>query len=251
SQKTFFVTPEIGRALGKSMAGMQRAIKNLEERRTAAAAAQQNRAMGGLNETIMQIQAAKQSLQGASSAVGFEEYLKRLEQMAGQQQGINQQTIPLVGKGQLTMQQQAAMARLAAEQEALRKSLEELQKEFGNRSEITGRLDGIAREMEQVVRDLQRKRVNPRTLERQKRILSRLLDAQRSMHQRDYSKKRESRPGKVYFVRSPREIDQKVLQQRDRFLDDLIRARKAGFYEDYLELIRSYFDALGQKERKQ
>ena len=251
SQKTFFVTPEIGRALGKSMAGMQRAIKNLEERRTAAAAAQQNRAMGGLNETIMQIQAAKQSLQGASSAVGFEEYLKRLEQMAGQQQGINQQTIPLVGKGQLTMQQQAAMARLAAEQEALRKSLEELQREFGNRSEITGRLDGIAREMEQVVKDLQRKRVNPRTLERQKRILSRLLDAQRSMHQRDYSKKRESRPGKVYFVRSPKEIDQKVLQQRDRFLDDLIRARKAGFYEDYLELIRSYFDALGQKERKQ
>jgi len=250
SQKTFFVTPEIGRALGKSMAGMQRAIKNLEQRNPAAAAAQQNRAMGGLNETIVQIQAAKQSLKGASSAVGFEEYLKRLEQMAGRQQGINQQTLQLGGKGQLTLQQQAAMARLAAEQAALRKSLEELQREFGNRSEITGRLDGIARDMEQVVKDLQRKHVSPRTIERQKRILSRLLDAQRSMHKRDYSRKRESRPGKVYFVRSPSEIDQKVLQQRDRFLDDLIRARRAGFYEDYLELIRNYFDALGEKERK-
>ena len=250
SQKTFFVTPEIGRALGKSMAGMQRAIQNLEQRNPAAAAAQQNRAMGGLNETIVQIQAAKQSLKGASSAVGFEEYLKRLEQMAGRQQGINQQTLPFAGKGQLTLQQQAAMARLAAEQQALRKSLEQLQREFGNRSEITGRLEGIARDMEQVIKDLQRKHVSPRTLQRQKRILSRLLDAQRSMHKRDYSKKRESRPGKTYFVRSPKEIDQKVLQQRDRFLDDLIRARRAGFYEDYLELIRNYFDALGEKERK-
>jgi len=249
SQKTFFVTPEIGRALGKSIAAMQRAIRELEERRTGTASQQQRRAMGGLNETIMQIQASMQSLQGASSAVGFEEFLKRLEQMAGKQQGINQQTLQLGLQGKMTLEQQAAMARLAAEQEALRKSLEQLRKEFGNRSEIAGRLEGIAKEMEKVVEDLQRKKVNPRTIERQRRILSRLLDAQRSLHQRDYSRQRQSRPGKTYFVRSPEEIRPEILQKKDRFLEDLMRARKAGFQEDYLNLIRAYFEAISREKR--
>ncbi len=74
-----------------------------------------------------------------------------------------------------------------------------------------------------------------------------MLDAQRSMNKRDYSKQRESRSGKTYFVRSPEEIDEKVILQKARFLEDLIRARKVGFNSDYLELIRNYFHALNEK----
>ena len=250
SQKTFFVTPEIGQAIGKAMSGMQRALQLIEQRSSKVASGQQAAAIGGLNESIMNIQKAMQNLQGSSSAVGFEEFMKRLEQMTGKQQGLNQQTLQLGNQqqGQMTLEQQAAMARLAAGQEALRKSLEQLQKEFGNRSEITGRMDGITKEMEKVVEELERKRVSPRMIDRQKRILSRMLDAQRSLHQREYSRKRESRSGETYFVRSPGEIDEKVKQQKERFLEDLIRARKVGFNSDYLELIRNYFQALTEKK---
>ncbi len=251
SQKTFFVTPEIGRAIGKSVSGMQKALQNLEARNSEIAADQQAAAMGGINESIVQIQAAMQNMSNASSAVGFEEFMKRLEQMSAKQQGLNQQTLELGMQGQMSLEQQAAMARLAAEQEALRKSMEQLQKEFGNRSEILGRLEGVSKEMEDVVKDLERKQVSPRTLDRQKRILSRLLDSQRSLQERDYSKQRESKPGKSYFVRSPAEIEAKIKPEKERFLEDLIRARKVGYNEDYLELIRNYFQALSEKERTQ
>ncbi len=251
SQKTFFVTPEIGRAMGKSIAGMQRALENLENRNTGVATSQQAQAMGGLNETILQIQKAMRALQGASSASGMDEFMKRLQQMSGSQQGINQETLMLGKQGQMSLEQQAAMARLAAEQSALRKSLQQLQQEFGNRSDILGRLDQVAEEMEDVVKDLQRRQVQPRTLDRQKRILSRLLDAQRSIREREYSRKRESRSGKTYFVRSPEDIDESIKQKKDRFLEDLIRARKAGYNEDYLELIREYFQALTDKRERQ
>jgi hypothetical protein len=251
SQKTFFVTPEIGRAMGKSIAGMQGALENLENRNTGVATSQQAQAMGGLNETILEIQNAMRALQGASSASGMDEFMKRLQQMSGSQQGINQETLMLGKQGQKSMEQQAAMARLAAEQSALRKSLQQLQQEFGNRSDILGRLDQVAEEMEDVVKDLQRRQVQPRTLDRQKRILSRLLDAQRSIREREYSRKRESRSGKTYFVRSPEDIDESIKQKKDRFLEDLIRARKAGYNEDYLELIREYFQALTDKRERQ
>jgi len=251
SQQTFFVTPEIGQAIGKSMSGMQRALQQLEQRNSRGASSQQAVALGGLNEAIMNIQDAMQQMQGSSSGVGFEEFMKRMNQMAGKQQGLNQQTLQMgMQQGQMTMQQQAAMARLAAEQEALRKSMEQLQSEFGNRSEITGRLDGITKEMEKVVEDFQGRKVDPRTINRQKRILSRLLDAQRSMQQRDYSRQREARSGKTYFLRSPNELDEKTIQQKERFLEDLIRARKVGFSSDYLELIRSYFQALTEQEQR-
>ena len=249
SQKTFFVTPEIGRAMGKSMAGMQSALKNLEDRNTGGAPGQQAQAMGGINETIIQVQGAMQSLQNASSASGIDEFMQRLQQMSGTQQGINEETM-MLGQGKMSAQQQAAMARLAAEQFALRKSLQQLQQEFGNKSEILGRMDGVANEMEEVIKELQRKQVAPRTIDRQRRILSRMLDAQKSLKEREYSKKRRSRSGKTYFVRSPSQIDEKIKQQKDRFLEDLLRARKAGYNDDYLELIRNYFQALMEKAER-
>lgn len=244
SQETFFVTPEIGRSMGKSMSGMQNALKNLAERNPSNASRQQSNAMGGLNETILEIANAMQGLQGASSASGLDEFMKQLQQMSGAQQGINQETIKLGMEGKMSPEQQGAMARLAAQQEALRKSLEQLQQEFGNQSEILGRMDGVAKDMEDVVKDFQRQQVEPKTFERQKRIMSRLLDAQRSMREREYSKKREAESGKTYFVRSPEEVGEKIRQQKDRFLEDLLRARKAGYNEDYLELIRDYFQAI-------
>ncbi|MCD6165960.1 hypothetical protein J7K19_04540 [bacterium] len=247
SQKSFFVTPEIGRAIGKSVSHMSSALNHLTERNPRAASNSQRLAMGGLNEAVLQIQNSMQDLAMAASAAGLEEFLRRLQKMAGQQQGINQQTIQLMGQGQMTLEQQAAMACLVAVQQALRKSLEQLQREFGKRSEILGRLDGMGRDMDEVIKDLQNKQVTRKTIERQQRILSRLLDAQHSLRQRDRSRRRQARPGKTYIVRSPDEIPPEILQQRERFQEDLLRAQKEGYAEDYLELIRRYFEALSRE----
>jgi hypothetical protein len=79
------------------------------------------------------------------------------------------------------------------EQEAVRKSLEQLNKEAqagGEQKNMLGDLDKIAEEMKEVVQNLTQNNVNPETLRKQERILSRLLDASKSMRERDYEKKR-------------------------------------------------------------
>jgi len=245
SQKTFFVTPEIGKAIGKALAHMREALKGLEDRQSSRASQHQKQALAGLNEAVYQIQNALNALSGAASGIGMEEFMRRLQQLAQGQQGINIQTLELQKK-RLSLEQQAAMARLAAQQEALRRSLEELLREFGRRSEILGRLEGVEQEMRQVVKDLQNRRLTQQTIRRQQRILSRLLDAQRSVRRRDYSRKRQATPGKTYYVRSPGEIPSEVLQQRDRLREDLLRARRAGYSPDYLRLIERYFEALNR-----
>ena len=248
SQKTFFVTPEIGKAVGKALGNMQQALQQMEERNGRGAAGRQRLAMGALNEAVLNVEKSMQGLASASSSVGMEEYLRQLQKMAGQQQGINQQSLQLSLKlgqnGRLTESEQGRLRRLAAQQRALQKALEKLQQEAGDHSNMLGDLQKMAKDMGDVAKRMEMGQLNRETLRRQQKILSRLLDAQRSVRRRDYSKKRQSEVGKSYVIRRPGALPAQVLQQRDQLQEDILRAKKAGYSEDFIQLIQSYYEAL-------
>jgi len=246
SQKTFFVTPEIGKAISDALRSMGNTLRLLEERNGQGASQNQGNALSGLNETAMELRNSMEALANSGSSTGLEEYMKRLEQMAGMQQGINKQTAELpLGKG-YTKEQMEMIRRLAAEQETLQRSLSEMSNEMGRRSQLPGRLNGIGKTMEEVINDLKSTKLQERTLRLQERILSRLLDAQRSVRTKDYSKKRESQVGKDYDIMSPEEIPYELLFGRERLREQMIRALDEGYTKDYMELIRKYFEALSK-----
>jgi len=60
-------------------------------------------------------------------------------------------------------------------------------------------MDKILEEMEAVMKDLEGGKLNEQTLHHEERILSRLLDAQRSVRSRDYERKRESLTARNVF----------------------------------------------------
>ncbi len=244
SQKTFFVSPQMGRAVGQSLQKMGEALSQLEARNSPQAARSQQQSMVSLNEAVKEMMSAMNSLANASSASGLEEMMQKLNQMAGQQQGINQQTLQLGMGQQMSLAQQAAMARLAAEQEALRKSMEQLGREYGERSDVLGRLDQVGKEMAEVVEDLQQRKVSQRTINRQQQILQRLLDAQKSVRKQDYSRKRKAETAKQYLPFNPGQLPQNLGEKNIQIQRDLLKALKEGYTRDYQELIRKYFEAL-------
>ncbi len=251
SQNTFFVTSDIGKALGKASQGMQGAVEGLESRNPGQSGKQQSQAMAGLNDAASQLRSSMQGLSGSSSAIGFQEMMQKMMGLSGQQEGINQQTQGM-GQGQkqggLSMEQQAAMSRLAAEQEAVRKSLQQLMRESGKRSDVLGDLGKIGDDMKKVVEDMQRQNLNRNTITRQKRILSRMLDAQRSMHDRDYSRKRKAETGKTYQALNPAALPEMEDAERERLKNELLKAMKEGYSKDYKELIQKYFEALAAEK---
>ena len=94
------------------------------------------------------------------------------------------------------------MAKLAAQQQALRKSLAELNSEMKSRGgKSLGDLGKISKDMEAVVDDLRQNKFNRRTQMRQQQILQRLLSASRSMKKQDKSKERESKKAGNYLKR--------------------------------------------------
>ena len=178
---------------------------------------------------------------------------QQLQKIAAQQQAINQAMQQMSqSQGNMSMEQQAEFGRKVDEQGKASKSLQELareQKEFGGADRKTlGDLEKIAEEMKEVVSDLQSGDIKNETLKRQDRILSRLLDATRSIHDRDYQKKRESRTGKDYIKDSPDAIDLKTQEGKTRALQELLRSIKQGYTKDYEALIQKYFEALQETE---
>jgi len=250
SRETFQVTPEMGKALGQARAHMARSLQLMEQSGGKNALVSQGDAIGGLNRSVLAVLDALNRMRQGGSGMGLENFLMQLEQMSAQQMMINRQTRDLFQQGRMTLEQQASMARLAAEQQALKEAMEEFMRDFGRRSEIVGRLDRLAEEMEEVVRELRQQGERQETIQRQERILSRLLDAQRSVRNRDYSRKRRSETGKDVVRKGPDSLFMDMPEWRERIRRDVLRLGKEGYTAEYQDLIRKYFEALIHEQNK-
>ncbi|MCK9407925.1 MAG: DUF4175 family protein [Bacteriovoracaceae bacterium] len=248
SQESFAVTPEMGKQIGRAMGQMQQAMNGIEQRNGQSASSQQSEAMASLNKAATQMQGAMQQMQ-QQGGQGGGSLMQQLRGMAMQQQQINAQTQQMGEQEGTSQQQMREMGRLARQQDAVRKSLEQLQREAEGtpeKSRIMGDLDKITEEMKEVVQQLEQHQADPSTLEKQDRILSRLLQAQRSMRERDYEQKRKGTSAATPPTKRPAELAGQL--NATQLQKDLQRAQESGYSKEYLELIRKYYEALEYKQ---
>jgi hypothetical protein len=252
AKESFQIDPKIGGALGQSAKSMQQSLAALEERNNGGAIGQQGQAMASLNRAALQMHQALQAMMqnGSGGGMSMEDFMQQMQAMSGAQQGINQQTAGMGMGGQMSLAQQAAMARLAAEQEAVRKSMEQMAAEAGQMSNILGSMDKMVDDMKKVEGDLH-SQITRETIQRQQQILSRMLDAQKSMREREYSKKRKAETGKEYATISPKDLPADLGERREKWQQDVLRAKKEGYSRDYLDVIKQYFEALFERENTQ
>ncbi len=264
SEKSFAFTPEMGKEMGDAMRQMQQSMQELSERRTNSAAKAQSGAMSSLNNAVNRMKQMMSMMQNQGSGAcqnpggmgqgkpGMGSFGEQLQKLAAQQKGINQAIQQMSqNRGGLSQEQRAKMKRLGKQQGNAGKSMRELAREQDQKSgerKSLGDLNKIAEEMEEVVKDIESGDVTPETLEKQERILSRLLDANRSIHERDFEKERKSKAGKDYDLQSPGEIDFSTQEGKTRALQELLNSIKQGYTKDYEILIQKYFESLQGKE---
>ncbi len=88
----------------------------------------------------------------------------------------------------------AEFAKMAAEQEMIRRQLMQILDKLKNKGQQPG--GNISDLMEQTERELLNKQINPETIRRQQEILTRLLESEKAEREREQDEKRESREGK-------------------------------------------------------
>lgn len=192
------VDPELASRAAELAAGMSRAAAEVEAGQAAPALARATEAMGTLNRLAHDLLQLAEQLDQSSARQALQEHLRRLEQLAERQRELNRQTPgpeqggdqqgPAGQEGGMPLPGGAGgLGDLALEQALIRQALEELLSGRGAGG-LTDQLGDVPGDMEQVEDDLQSGQVSAQTSERQRDILRKMLDAQRSL----YSKQEES-----------------------------------------------------------
>ena len=248
SKETFAITPEIGKGIGKANYGMQQAKEKLTERNPTKAGENQNLAMQGLNEAAVGLFNSIENMKKSGSASGVEQFMQMMQQMAGQQQGLNQQGLQLALGKMAAAAQQQMMQQMMKGQKGLRKSLEQLMNEMRQSGGGgLGDLSGIGKEMDEVIKDLQKNQYTQTTQNRQQKILSRMLDSQVSMTQRGEKEERKSDTAILGLTYSgPGGLPTDLGQRQDLTLKALNNSMKAGYSKEHQTMIKRYFNFLSK-----
>jgi hypothetical protein len=138
------------------------------------------------------------------------------------------------------------LARLANQQAAIRRQMQDLQSRLngtgmGNAKELRE----IQQQMDKNETDLVNRRLTSEFQQRQKEILSRLLEAEKSLREQEQDNKRSSNAGKEIARPLPAELQQ-YLQNRQQLLE-LYRTVPPQLKPYYRAMVENYFRSIGNK----
>lgn len=201
----------------------------------------------GLNLMIYDLmQALNNPSAGSGGGSGMQSLMQTLEQMGQQQMAMNMLAEQLM----LQMQQQgggmdAAMQqqiqRLASDQQRLADNLKRALQNNPEAQKQGNAIKQIVDEAEAISRQLKNNQLSQDLLDRQENIVSRLLDAQRSINKREFSEKRkgETADPKIKQAQTPADYE---AMRRKAMLDDAYRL----FPPSYQQVILKYLKLLNE-----
>ncbi len=278
------IKPEMGKELGNAFNKMDKAGQDLGKPDKDGAMGNQGDAKASLDKAgqmmgDMMKQMGQQGKDGKDGKGGkgnsgrMGELMQQLAQMIQQQQGVNGQMGKTGKNGKdgkdgkdgkegkdgegsengLSEQQKADMQKMQMQQEQISKSLEQLNEELKKEQEksgekVLGDLNQVQKEMQEVIKDMQQNNVTDKTVEKQNRILSRMLDAQLSQREKDFEPKRESKPGSNMVRQSPPEIILSGPNSYNALKEDILKLQKEGYTDDYEVLIMKYLQKLNSQK---
>jgi hypothetical protein len=167
-----------------------------------------------------------------------------MQGISEQQRKLNQQMKQMMQSGQMSGEK---MSEMAAQQQAIRKQLEEAQQRMkGESGKALGDLDKIKQDMQESENDLVNKQLSGEMMRRQQQILQRLLQAQQSVREQGLDDKRESKTARELDKKSPEELT--LEEYKNKIRQELLKSNKLEYSNDFMILIEQYYKKLEQAD---
>ncbi len=202
----------------------------------------------GINMMIYDLMQSSQNMQQGGGSGGMQSLMQQLSQMSQEQMMMNMMTQQIYQQmmegGKPSQQMLQDMQRLAGEEERLAENLKRMLQNNEEAQKQTGALNQMAEDLENISKNLKRGRIDQNMIDTQERILSRLLDAQKSIHKRDFSKKRKAENSEFLDWDTPEEIKLKFDKLRQKAL---LEEDYQNYPPEYQELIREYLKRLNSE----
>jgi hypothetical protein len=247
-----FVTDEVKQV----QRSIERSIEFIGDRNLGMAGNDQQMAMTSMNNLANMLSDAMENMmqqmkkkgQPMSSGVCKKPGGKKpnMMQLGMQQKELNQKLQDMMKLGKMDPKQ---LSRMAAEQEMIRQQLKEAEEQMNEDGKPgMGNMDKVKEDMEKTEQDLMNNIITQETLLRQQKILSRMLDASKSVRERDMEEQRQSKSGSQQDRVSPAELNED--QKRELLRYELLKSLEAEFNPGMKILIERYFQEFGSKNGK-
>ncbi|NOZ34408.1 MAG: hypothetical protein GXO80_03810 [Chlorobi bacterium] len=230
--------------------------EKLQNRKISSASINQNKVMTSANnlalllsEILNQMKKAQQaggSGKGSQKSKGGKQ--KAMQDLKGMQESLKQQMEQMLkqmqeGKGSFNKNaQNKQLAKMLAQQEIFKQMLKELQSGFSLNSQTQKLLNEINKMADENKKDIVNRKITPQLLERQKKIETRLLEAEKAENKRKFDKKREAERPKNKIYKSPKAVF-KEHDNNASFNEDLYKKniQLNNFYKKlYNEYLKSF-----------
>lgn len=242
----------VNREIGEINMNLAKGLEDLVNRRRYQGASRQQFVMTHINNLALLLNESLQNMQmqmsmnssgnpensgqGQCDFPGLRQMQEQLNQMLEQLQQGQQ---PMPGESGKPMSVSEQLARLAAEQESIRNQLKQLADELKQGGEDGRALDQLMRDMERTELDIVNRNVTRQTVQRQQRILTRLLEHERAQLQREQEERREATTAKNYEISNPADVFE-YNRIRNRELE-MLRSLPPGLKPFYRSLVETYF----------
>lgn len=242
-----FLGPVVTREVGELKSHLDKVIEANKERRKPQAFTEMQATMTSINnlalmlddhfEMMMEMMANAKSSMGKSkkNQKGQKPNLSQLQQQ------LNQRIEQLKNSGKSGRELSEELAELAAEQERIRKALQQMQEQMQGDSPTPG--NQIPGKMEQTEMDLVNKQLTDQLIKRQQEILTRLLDAEKSMREQDLDDERKGETAKEYDKEIPRAFEE-YLRLKEKEVE-LLKTVPPKLYPYYKKEVSDYFKRMG------
>jgi negative regulator of replication initiation len=250
--ETMAISNAVFMHLGRALYEAERVIGEIE-RRGGRGAAGAGRVADGAGRVYENVNLAAVELLRISAALGSGEGRGnggKMQSLTQSQLSIDGALREMLGAGGETwsMEARARMARIAAEQRRLEDILDEILQDATGTQRQLGRLDDLGEEMIDIAERLEKSGLDDELLEREERILSRLLESQRSLTRRDYEERRTSSTAADLRASAQERMPERH-DETEMILDMIRKGMRERGPVEYEQLIRHYFRALARKVR--
>lgn len=248
AKKDAFMGSIVTREVGELNDHLDKASLSIRERRKSNASSEMQLSMTSINNLALMLNdhfdMMMQMMQNAMPSMSKGKKQKGKKSMSEMQMQLNQQMEEIRKSGKTGRQLSEEMARMAAEQERIRRALQEMQEKmkqeggqpFGN---------DIPAKMEQTELDLVNKQLTEQTIRRQKEIMTRLLESEKSMREQELDQERKGETAKDYQKDIPKAFED-YLRLKEKEVE-LLKTVPPKLYPYYKNEVNEYFKRLGNQ----
>ena len=259
ASRVFEISTFVTRELADMNRHMDKGIEQLAERRVGEGRVEQQYVMTGLNNLALMLNEVMDQMmeQMANQMPGNQMCQKPgsgkpgsqgKPQMGKMQDALNKQLQQLKDgqqPGQRNPLGAKQFAQMAARQAAIRQALDQMAQQMqggGEDGELAREMKEIADQMEKTEEDLVNKVFENGTLMRQQQILTRLLEAEEAMREREISPKRESNTAQEISPAIPPSLEEYLKKRQSEI--DLFKTVPADLKPYYRQLVEEYLNNL-------